>query len=305
MALNMASSSLLTVVIFMLHAIRNARVTFEALNSWFLTVSVMSAFVAMYMNVVTIGLFGMLVVSSQHALTNLGSLNPSAYHSLWLFSIVIVCIWGHLGRRNPASRLERMRARRSDSACRRQLKALVLLSVVRGGHCMTGDPGSPTGGGLGVGEQDVLQRMLHLTQTGTNAATAAQTCIRKVECPILKFSFSRGAWCRAARLVGTFQNFEIARSIYWRRCAWIFSLEISVHKLVDIWWRQITISFGTGRKNVRRHYNVVGGSGSSFQQTLQNFGFLFTGSVQTAGPSRHARTEWAAAVERFAPRMHA
>ena len=87
---------------------------------------------------------------------------------------MIVSIWGHLGRRNPASRLERMRARRSDSACRRQLKALALLSFVRGGHCMTGDPGSPTGGGLGVGEQNFLQRMLHLTQVATNAATAAQ-----------------------------------------------------------------------------------------------------------------------------------
>ena len=96
MALNMASSFLLSVVIFMLHAIRIGCVTFEALYSWCLPVSVMSAFVAMYMNVVTIGFLGMLVVSSQHALTNLGSLNPSAYHSLWLFSIVIVSIWSHL-----------------------------------------------------------------------------------------------------------------------------------------------------------------------------------------------------------------
>ena len=47
MALNTASSSLLSVVIFMLHAIRIACVTFEALYSWSLPVSVMSAFVAM------------------------------------------------------------------------------------------------------------------------------------------------------------------------------------------------------------------------------------------------------------------
>ena len=188
MAFNMASSFLLSVVIFIWHAIRIVCVTFEALYSWSLPVSVMSAFVAMYMNVVSTGFLGMLIVSFQHALTNLGSLNPSAYHSLRLFSIVIVSIWGHLGRRNPASRLERMRARRSDSACRGQLKALVLLSFVRGGHCMTGDPGSPTGGGLGVGEQDFLQRMLHSNKRGYSSTD----CIRKVECPILKFSFSRG-----------------------------------------------------------------------------------------------------------------
>ena len=118
MALNMASSLLLNLVMFfMLHAIHIVCVIFEVLYSWSLLVSATSAFLAMYMNVATSGFLGMRIVSSQHVLTNLGSLNPSIYRSLWLLSTVIVSIWDHLGRRNPASRLERMRARRSDSAC--------------------------------------------------------------------------------------------------------------------------------------------------------------------------------------------
>ena len=57
---------------------------------------------------------------------------------------------------------------------------------------MTGDPGSPTGGGLGVGEQNFLQRMLHLTQAATNAATAAQTALERLNAPSLNSASAAG-----------------------------------------------------------------------------------------------------------------
>ena len=57
---------------------------------------------------------------------------------------------------------------------------------------MTGDPGSPKKGGLGVGEQDFLQRMLHLTQVATNAATAAQAEIQRLNAASLSSASAAG-----------------------------------------------------------------------------------------------------------------
>ena len=77
-----------------------------------------------------------MLVSFRSATTSLGVLDPQVCCALWLLSLLVVSVWHQVLRPNPTSRCEKGRVRRCEVARRRQLMALLLISLVWGAHAL-------------------------------------------------------------------------------------------------------------------------------------------------------------------------